>query len=151
MSRSELPRQEPDRVYGLQATRNFEDLLSRPIPSTTAGTAPTTVGDLVRSSPFKSESDPLLFPFLVLEAKSESSSNGFDDIQVQTALPIWALLKLQEGLQLQAGAESHSHPLVWFLASRGDAWQVYGCHVIRGANGAPARFVSNEIPYCLSY
>lgn len=143
--RSELLNQEPDRIYGLQATRNFEDLLSRSIPSTTAGTAPTTVGDLIRSSPFKSESDPLLFPFLVLEAKSESSSDGFDDIQTQTAFPIWALLKLQEDLQLQVGAESHSDPLVWFFASRGDVWRVYGCHVIRGANNEPARYVSNEI------
>jgi hypothetical protein len=149
--RSELPKQEPDRIFGLQATRNFEDLLSRSIPSTTAGTAPATVGNLVRSSPFKSESDPLLFPFLVLEAKSESSSNGFDDIQTQTAFPIWALLKLQEDLQLHlVGAESHSNPLVWFLASRGDAWRVYGCHVIREANNEPARYVSNAIPYYLS-
>jgi len=142
--RSELPKQEPDRIYGLQATRNFEDLLSRSMPRTSTRTDPTTVGDLVRSSPFKAESDPLLFPFLVLEAKSESSSNGFDDIQTQTAFPIWALLKLQEDLQLHmADAESCFDPLVWFLASRGDAWRVYGCHLTRGVNNEPTRYVGN--------
>ena len=68
------------------------------MPSTSTGTDSVTIRDLIRCSPFKAESDPLLFPFLVLEAKSESSQAGFDDIQTQTAFPIWSLLKLQEGL-----------------------------------------------------
>lgn len=83
---------------------------------------------MVKSSPFKDSVDPLLFPFLILEAKSETSSNGFDDIQVQTAFPIWSLLKLQEGLHAKVrNIGPETGPLVWFLANRGDAWRVYGC------------------------
>ena len=149
--RSELPKQEPDRIYGLQKTRNFEDLLSRSMPCTSSGTNPITVGDMIRSSPFKAESDPLLFPFLVLEAKKESSSSGFDDIQAQTAFPIWTLLKLQEGLQShKVGSESSFEPLVWFIATRGDAWRVYGCSITVGANNGPNTYVSNRTPQCLS-
>jgi hypothetical protein len=54
----------------------------------------SSVGETIRTSPFKEGVEPLLFPFLVLEAKSEKSSNGFEDIQTQTAFPILALLKL---------------------------------------------------------
>lgn len=144
---SELLKQHPDRVYGLQATRNFQDLLSRSMPRTSNRTDPITVGDIIRSSPFKAESDPLLFPFLVLEAKSESSPCGFDAIQAQTAFPIWSLLKLQEGLQShKVDSESSFEPLVWFLASRGDAWRVYACSITKGANNQPVTYVSNRIP-----
>jgi hypothetical protein len=92
--RAELPQQGPDRIYGLRATRNFENLLSQSMAHTSDEADCVTIGDVIRSSPFKAESDPLLFPFLVLEAKSESSGNGFDKIQTQTAFPIWTLLKL---------------------------------------------------------
>jgi hypothetical protein len=98
--RAHLPKQEPDRVYGLQATNNIEKLLSTPLPST-IDDSDLTLGDAIRSSPFKDGVAPLLFPFLILEAKSEKSSNGFNDIQTQTAFPILALLKLQEDLLAQ--------------------------------------------------
>lgn len=99
--RSQLPKQEPDRVYGLQATNNFEKLLSTPMPGTLSSDADTTLGELVRSSPFKDGIEPLLFPFLILEAKSGKSSSGFREIQMQTAFPIFALLKLQQDLVAQ--------------------------------------------------
>jgi hypothetical protein len=144
--RAELPQQELDRIYGLRATRNFEDLLSQSMTHTSDETEPITIGDVIRSSPFKAESDPLLFPFLVLEAKSESSRNGFDNIQTQTAFPIWAMLRLQEGPQShKVGPESSFEPLVWFLATRGDAWRVYGCSVTKDANDGPTAYVSNKI------
>jgi hypothetical protein len=130
LSRSQLPKQEPDRVYGLQLTKNFDQLLSKPASGSLGANGGTTVGEIVRCSPFKEETEPLLFPFLILEAKSESSSNGFGDIQIQTAFPIFALLKLQEDLQAQATAsELGANPLVWFFANRGDVWRVYGCFV----------------------
>ena len=134
--RSQLPRQIPDRVYGLQATKNFNQLLSQTASGSCDG---TTVGERVRSSPFEEETEPLLFPFLILEAKSESSSNGFGDMQIQTAFPIFALLKLQEDLHTQAKAsELEAIPLVWFFANRGDAWRVYGGFV---SNSETSRYV----------
>lgn len=124
-----LPKKKPDRIYGLRATKIFEILLSKPMdfPSTVAC---NTIGDLVATSPFKYEPDPLLFPFLVVEAKSEHSPNGFDDIRVQTSFPILLLLKLQEKLQEKAANQiSGPPPLVWFFAYRGDAWRVYTCYI----------------------
>ena len=137
--RSQLPNQKPDRVYGLQATKNFDLLLSKTASGSLGASDGTTVGERVRSSPFEEGTEPLLFPFLILEAKSESSPNGFGDVQIQTAFPIFALLKLQEDLQAQAKAsEVGVIPLVWFFASRGDAWRVYGCFV---SNGETSRYV----------
>jgi hypothetical protein len=137
--RSQLPKQEPDRVYGLQMTNNFEKLFSTSLPSTISDDPDATLREIVRSCPFKDGVEPLLFPFLILEAKSEKSSNGFNDIQAQTAFPIFALLKLQEDLFAQA-ADSHGadRPLVWFFANRGDAWRVYGCCV---SDGEPTGYV----------
>jgi hypothetical protein len=107
----------PDRIYGLRQTTDFETVL-------------LTLRQPVRTNPFEDMIEPLLFPFLILEAKSERSPNGFHDVQSQTALPIRTLLKLQEDLQASVTAAEHgSGPLVWFLSSRGDAWRVYGCYV----------------------
>ena len=139
-------KQEPDRVFGLRLTKNFQDILSRSITSPSDRSGRATVGQLIRTSPFKSESDPLLFPFLILEAKKESNSNGFEDIQAQTAFPIWSLLRLQEDLQSHQVKDEHCFdPLVWFLASRGDVWRVYGCYVTKSANNELIRYVSSYL------
>ncbi|KAL4904045.1 hypothetical protein BDW74DRAFT_185747 [Aspergillus multicolor] len=141
--RSQLPKQGPDRVLGLQNTRNFDHLLQCRVRQEIAKRPDDTISDILKTSPFKSEADPLLFPFLLLEAKSETSSSGFDAIQVQSAFPIYALLKLQEELQCcvdwQAG-EERFEPLVWFLACRGDQWRVYASHLDTAANGKPTNY-----------
>jgi hypothetical protein len=142
--RSELPKQEPDRVYGLQATRNIQKLLSEPAVNSSVDGERPSLGETIRTSPFKEEVEPLLFPFLVLEAKSEKSPNGFGDIQTQTAFPILALLKLQEDLRAKvADIVPEAGPLVWFFANRGDAWRVYGCYV---TTDSPPRYVS--VTFC---
>ncbi|GKZ37575.1 hypothetical protein AbraIFM66950_009188 [Aspergillus brasiliensis] len=142
--RSQLPKQAPDRVIGLQSTHNFEQLLSSPVQSQLSGGGSfPTVLDAIRVTPFKSQADPLLFPFMLLEAKSGKSSNSFDAIQVQSAFPIHALLNLQEQLrsQVDVSAEEETlEPLVWFLASRGDTWKVYASYIVRGADKKPASY-----------
>ncbi|GCB27320.1 hypothetical protein AAWM_10205 [Aspergillus awamori] len=141
--RSQLPKQGPDRVLGLQKSRNFDSLLRSPIRHEIAKNPDDTISDILKISPFKSEADPLLFPFLLLEAKSETSSCGFDAIQVQSAFPIYALLKLQEELRScvdwQSG-EERFEPLVWFFASRGDQWRVYASHLDTAADGKPTNY-----------
>ncbi|KAJ5274021.1 hypothetical protein N7478_009146 [Penicillium angulare] len=122
--RSQLEKQGPDRVYGLKNTGNFDSLLSSSAPPELANEPGDTIGDIIKHKPFDSDTDPLLFPFLLLEAKSESSNNGFDDIQIQSAFPIRALLKLQGDLQASSSIpDPCMAPLVWFLACRGDAWK----------------------------
>ncbi|KAL2831480.1 hypothetical protein BDW59DRAFT_140211 [Aspergillus cavernicola] len=70
--------------------------------------------------------DPdMLFPFLVLEAKSEVGGPGFQSIETQTAFPIRSLVNFQESLNQHR--EARRPPLVWFLAYQGDLWRVYAC------------------------
>lgn len=130
-------------MYGLQLTRNFENALSQPMANPPEGKEGYSIGECIRTSPFKEGIEPLIFPFLILEAKAEKSSNGFMDIQTQTMFPIQALLKLQEDLQHDP-TEANVGPLVWFLAYRGDSWRVYSCYV---TNDKPARYVSRTISF----
>ncbi|KAE8373695.1 hypothetical protein BDV26DRAFT_296687 [Aspergillus bertholletiae] len=97
--KSQLPKQAPDRVIGLQCTKNFDNLLSSPIRSDLANSEDDVASDILQVTPFQSQADPLLFPFLLLEAKSETSPSGFDAILVQLAFPIYTLLRLQEDLR----------------------------------------------------
>jgi len=83
----------------------------------------------VRSNIFKDKGDPLLFPFLILEAKSEKSNDDFEQIQCQTALPIKALLLLQDDLRHKAIQVNSPGPLIWFLSYRGEKWRVHGCYI----------------------
>ncbi|KAF4992474.1 hypothetical protein FGRMN_7145 [Fusarium graminum] len=85
--RSELPKREdrPDRVYGLRVNERLSRLLQ---------SAEDTNED-IKVSPFKSDGDPLVFPFLVIEAKSEKGSDSVSDTQVQTAFAIRELLSIQ--------------------------------------------------------
>lgn len=144
----QLPKKAPDRVVGLNATANFREILSRPVASAHTQAPRATIEDLVRISPFRSDADPLLFPFLLLEAKSEISTSSFDDIRIQSALPIQILLKLQAGLQShQPAPDPFFNPLVWFLAFRGDYWRVYGCYL---TSGAPVQYVG-ELPISFDF
>ncbi|KAL4949061.1 hypothetical protein BDW69DRAFT_188669 [Aspergillus filifer] len=105
-----LSRHRPDRVVGLGQTPELTHLLAAN-PRVLA----TVNGD---------ESD-MFFPFLVLEAKSEKNSVGFESIERQTVFPIRAMLGLQRALQ--EASRIQTDPLVWFLANRGDEWRIYGC------------------------
>jgi hypothetical protein len=118
VSAHDVPRK-PDRVVGLKKTCAFANLIET-----------STLSTDLRSTPFAESQDPLLFPFLVLEAKREKTSDGFEEIQTQTAFPIWELLQLQEGMRANTSQGAYSTaPLVWFVANRGDNWRVYGCYI----------------------
>jgi hypothetical protein len=95
-------------VFGLRHTKTFKENASVP-------------GGL-RRSPFRD--GRVLYPFLIIEAKSEKGSPGFESIETQTAFPIRTLLKLQKDLSIASGISFK--PLVWFLANQGDEWGVYG-------------------------
>lgn len=128
-------RDRPDRVYGLRETKNFERALSSERKSS-GDREEAPVEKAIRCSPFETSLDPLLFPFLVLEAKSEKG-DGFASIEAQTAFSIRTLLKLQEDLQDQSDLQSTwSGPLVWFLANRGDSWRVAASFVDRSPEGS---------------
>ncbi|KAF2809204.1 uncharacterized protein BDZ99DRAFT_533885, partial [Mytilinidion resinicola] len=124
---ADLPkkREKPDRVYGLRITKRLERLLlwSEDKRASSGG---KTIGESIRSTPFRADGEPVLFPFLVIEAKSEKGREGFSDIEVQTAFAIRTLLELQQDLADAVGEDSSSEtsPLVWFLSYRGEQWRV---------------------------
>jgi hypothetical protein len=95
----------PDRVYGLSMTSSFAPFRER----------------LTKSSPFKG--GHTLFPFLLVEAKSEKSASGFEQIERQTALSIRTCLKLQIDLETQSNQVLD--PVVWFFGFMGDEWRLY--------------------------
>lgn len=131
LMKSKPVKKRPDRIFGLKKTKAFAKILDADGRDSE---------EAFRCSPFKDCNDPLLFPFLICEAKPEKRSVGFEETQTQTALPIWELLKLQEGIRAEVPRESHSaSPLVWFFANRGDNWRVYGCYV---AQNEPKKYVS---------
>jgi hypothetical protein len=98
---------QPDRVFGLSQTKVFKEHI--------------TSQRQLRHSPFADGN--VLYPFLIIEAKSEKGSSGFDSIESQTAFPIRTLLKLQQ--DLSSVCETSVNPLVWFLANQGDEWRLY--------------------------
>ncbi|KAM0342884.1 hypothetical protein ACHAPU_009088 [Fusarium lateritium] len=121
--RSDLPKREdrPDRVYGLRVTERLSRLLQ----------SVEDTNEDIKVSPFKSDGDPLVFPFLVIEAKSEKGSDSVSDTQVQTGFAIRELLSIQYQL-IQAAGEDMDRvvgPLVWFLSYKGEQWRVSAAYV----------------------
>lgn len=82
-------------------------------------------------TPFKSTNRALLYPFLVLEAKSEKSADGFLDIELQTAFAIRELLRIQHELNVTSNERGDwdGWPLVWFLSNKGEQWRVHVAHI----------------------
>jgi hypothetical protein len=116
-----LPKGErPDRVYGLRQTRNFEILL---YASREEG---QLVRDLLKRPPLSEDGCPLLFPFLVVEAKSGKSGDDWHSIKLQTAFPIYTFLENQRSLRLAMGQRSswHAGPLVWFFMNKWEDWHL---------------------------
>lgn len=113
----------PDRVYGLKQTESFELLLDGADKRTPLSTR--SLRDTVEFSPFNPGGEPLLYPFLIMEAKS-SKGDDHMEAQMQTAFVIRRLLKLQSDLKRAAGEESQweTGPLVWFLSWRAEQWSI---------------------------
>lgn len=126
----QLPKKEkPDRVFGLESTPTLLQLTDR---LTTSGEYAT-----LRTSPFRERTVPLLFPFLVLEAKSGRAACDWNEIEMQTVFSIRTLLEIQA--ELQSSSERTSAlsplPLVWFLSCKGESWRVYPCFMDEDRDG----------------
>jgi hypothetical protein len=125
----------PDRIYGLKETDNFKLILDSDDKRGATTTPSMSLRETIEVSPFKPEGKPLLYPFLIIEAKS---SKGADrgEVNMQTAFVIRRLLNVQQSLKLATGEETQweSGPLVWFLAWRGEIWELSAAFVIESEN-----------------
>lgn len=112
-----LSHQRADLVIGFQKTHEFREILSA---------HPSIQATAIEGK------EEIVFPFILLEAKSEKDGIGFDSVERCAAFGTNALLALQRDLSfktIQAGYRIN--PIVWLLASRGDQWGdqwgVYAC------------------------
>ncbi|KAJ5170462.1 uncharacterized protein N7500_003245 [Penicillium coprophilum] len=106
-------RRNPDYVIGLLKRENSPLSRAMDIPAGISCT-PLDTGDHV------------LFPFLILEAKSGEYCPDFSAIEKQTAFPIRKLVNLQKSIARRTEERSH-YPIVWFLAFKGEDWKIHGC------------------------
>lgn len=136
-----LPTFQPNHVYSLRKTSTFESVLSnvtgkvqaiienevqRSLDNNLPEEQRVITQELIHSSPFSGIEDPLIFPFLLIEAKSEERGS-FHGCCVQSAIPIWYLIRIQEKLHEFKGLHEQGGPFVWYVAYKGDDWRLSGC------------------------
>ncbi|KAF3384716.1 hypothetical protein F1880_001925 [Penicillium rolfsii] len=125
-----------DRIYGLRETENFRLILDS-TDRRYVGTRNTSLRESINFSPFSSRGhEPLLFPFLIMEAKS-SKGRSRAETHMQSAFCIRHLLKIQQDLVTAMGDELQykkykTDPLVWYIATRGEQWDLYAGFVELG-------------------
>lgn len=130
--------QKPDAIFGLRRTRNIENLLhdvpKRQMQQSSDTEPQQQLHEILQPSPVDQSGDELLYPFLVLEAKSGMSDCDWHSIQMQTAFPIRTFLETQNRLRTEAGSqgEPRSAPLVWFFGNRGEDWRVSVAYMVKG-------------------
>ena len=136
--KDQLPKQteRPDRIYGLLKAKRLNRLLESPDKRTGGN-----IEDMLKCTPFRADGKPLVFPFLILEAKSEKGASSFTDIEVQSAFAIRELLILQDELRQAAGdgMDWDGGPLVWFISYKGEQWRVHAATTEHSGEGVKYR------------
>jgi hypothetical protein len=102
-----IKKQEPDAVIGLRFTETLDQLVS---------------SRRSRYSPFKDTH--VVYPFIVIEVKSDESADGFGSIERQSAFAIRTCLKLQQNIKNETSSQHQC--IVWFFAMKGDMCWLYG-------------------------
>ncbi|KAL4882514.1 hypothetical protein BJY04DRAFT_227141 [Aspergillus karnatakaensis] len=130
--------EQPDRVYGLNETRNFTNLLASTNIRAPTESYSRSIRDTIEASPFKGDRKPLLFPFLLLESKSGLVGDTAG-AEMQSVFAVRQLLQVQNELRLMTGAESEwqSGPFVWFLTHHGEKWYIRGSFADDSAGSLP--------------
>jgi hypothetical protein len=149
--RSKKKYEQPDRVYGLWQTENFKELLDSADKRVPLDEDTRTLRHTLEVSPFKRDREPLLFPFLIIEAKSDAVGDSAA-VEMQSAFCIRRLLMLQDGLRAATGEESlwQTGPLVWFFTWHGYEWSIKGSF-IDGISSPTPRYVSNTRGHTSQY
>ncbi|KAJ4359985.1 uncharacterized protein N0V89_000544 [Didymosphaeria variabile] len=144
LDRNSNRKHRPDRIHGLRRTENIDTHLQSLYTHNDRLAANTIVEDVVETSLHPNNGgSQLLFPFLVVEAKSEKGVASFEQMELQTCFPIQNSLQLQlELLETQGNTMGvPGGPLVWYLAYRGEDWRLYAGHV-EVQDGKPKVFIN---------
>ncbi|KAI2740946.1 hypothetical protein DTO013E5_2066 [Penicillium roqueforti] len=115
----------PDRIFGLRQTDNLRCLLDS-LDKRHMESSNITLRNSIELSPFGAEPEPLLFPFFMIEAKSSQGADRAKNL-MQSAFCLRRLLKIQHDLVIATDEETQwaTGPLIWFLTTRGEQWDVY--------------------------
>ncbi|KAL5044206.1 hypothetical protein BDW71DRAFT_209612 [Aspergillus fruticulosus] len=130
--------EQPDRVYGLIETQNIKILLDSPDQRRTLDSQVKSLRDILEVSPFKGDRKPLLFPFLLIEAKPDTVGDSAG-VEMQSAFTIQRLLMVQDGLRAATRVASMwaTGPLVWFFGWHGQDWYVKGSFIDHTDRSSP--------------
>lgn len=138
----------PDAIYGLRQTRNIENLLNDTACIHRAeDDHDMLVHEILGDPPLSEDGDPVVFPFLLLEAKSaKSADSDWNSIKLQSAFPVRTLLCTQELLKnmTEPHAKQQADPLVWLLMNRGEDWRVSVACVYNDAGEKPGTIGTTE-------
>ncbi|KAJ5738051.1 hypothetical protein N7493_001206 [Penicillium malachiteum] len=139
----------PDAVYGLRQTRNIENLMNdRARVSRPANDSDMLVNEFLGEPPLDEEGDSLIFPFLLLEAKSGKSANSdWHSVQLQSAFPVRTLLCAQESLRDMSKPHANQQlqdPLLWLLMNRGEDWRICAASVNNNVPKKPGTVGATE-------
>jgi hypothetical protein len=131
----------PDAIYALRLTKNINFLLRDTLDTDLQGAFDVEsppVHRILDPSPYERPLDPmgdtLVFPFLILEAKSGKSADDWHSVQMQSALSARTFLQAQNALRIATGTRSrwNAGPLVWILANKGPDWRLSAAFVQDG-------------------
>ena len=150
-SEGHLKNRRPDRILGFQETNSLSRRLAQyDLMAGKLGDDPAlkTLWETVESTVLNHKGNALLFPFLVIEAKSRYG-DSFDACDIQTALPILKMLKIQEDLQAKSQMTlEYGGPLLWYIAYRGEDWRLSVCYISEKSD--EHLYVSIRLNYILS-
>lgn len=116
-----------DRIYGLQLGTAFERVQEgvdeeHPIRA------------LLHEQPVRADSGmKLLFPYLLIEAKSDDAGYGWDQILFECAVATYICLEAQQRVRSTASNAGvsgwKSGPLLWLFTNRGADWRMYAAYL----------------------
>jgi hypothetical protein len=126
----------PDKVIALQQCGALLWLLQQQDPR--ADFSGQTLEQSLRPSLFPGQENPIVFPFLLEESKSEVAGSSFRKVDQQIALILEEALLIQDRLRKASGKKDKwiSGPLVWYFSNKGAHWRVAAGYISDGTNGA---------------
>lgn len=113
-------------------------------------------GSRVRMTPFKKPGTGSVFPFLISEAKSATSSKNASAIELQIFFQLMETLLAQNSLATKRdGGFAAFEPLVWGLTYTGESIHIIAACLrweqpVGSSNGYYCTVGFNTFPYCLA-
>ena len=122
-SKLKRKREIPDKVFSLRMTGTLHWLLKH--KDKREEYSGQTVEEALSPTLFPQNWSPMVFPFLLVESKTDSSTDSFQAIHQQLALLANESLLIQDRLRKAASSTKWiAGPLVWCLSHKGPWWQL---------------------------